>query len=125
MQQPDPQLEQLETSVQEMQWGDVSLEPANTDQELDQELPAEWGTYLDERLAYEAEFDAEVLDPLYEMSEQELDNTLDIPEGNIDINAQGALNELETEIDLDAIALERDTELDLDQQQDLDLDFDR
>src|SRR2546421_7873115 len=108
MQQPDPQeLEQLEQAVQEMQWGDVSLEPEFDNQELDQELPPAWNEYLDERLAYEAEFDAEVLDPLYEMTEEELNATLDVPEGDIDRNAEQALNELDTEIDLNAIAQER------------------
>src|SRR6266567_9521167 len=102
----DPQdLEQLETDVQGMQWENVSLEPDTADvQQLDQELPAEWTT-LAEQPEREEEYTPEELADL-------LDTEPELPEGDIDQNADQALQELD--LDLQEIAQERDLDLDID-----------
>jgi hypothetical protein len=88
----DPQsIEDLENAVQSLQWETVELLPSAEEVEaLDQQLPESWQTFLDQEQA----FDQEVLEPLTSMSEQELNATLDVPEGDIDLNAQQAIDEL-------------------------------
>ncbi len=107
----DPQ--DLDAELQAMQWDTVSLEPDPAEvQQLDQELPAEWTQTLEPEEEYTPD---ELADLLHA--------DLDIPEGDIDQNAQQALNELE--LDRDALAQERDLDLDLDVQQEQDFDFGR
>jgi hypothetical protein len=107
----DPQdIKQLETEIQAIEWENVSLEPDPTEVErLDQELPTEWTHTLEPEL--DAEYTPDELDDL-------LNSDLDIPPGDIDQNAQDALQELD--IDLDAIAQERDLDIDIDIEQDFD-----
>lgn len=113
----DPQeqqtLEQLESDVQAMQWEQVNLAPdAASLEEIEQGLPDEWT-----QLEAEQGFTQEELQSF-------LDAEIDIPEGDIDQNAEQALQELE--IDLDAIAAERDPDLDLNlPEQEHDFDFGR
>ena len=123
----DPQdLEDLENTVQSMQWESVTLEPSAEEvQALDQQLPESWLSEIDQEQA----FDQEVLEPLTSMSEQELNAMLDIPPGDIDLNARLAVQEL----DLDIEAIVRDIEgqeieldsLEIDQEIDLGDDFGR
>ena len=95
-------LDQLESDVQAMQWEEVSLDPNTTSwEEIEKDLPAEWTTELDLREEYSQEELAELLD-----------RPIDVPEGDIDENAEQALQELD--INLDTIAAERDTDLNLD-----------
>jgi hypothetical protein len=93
----DPQnLEDLENTVGSLQWESVSLEPLAEEVEaLDQQLPESWQAFLDQEQAFEQE----VLGPLTSMSEQELNSTLDVPEGDIDLNAQQAVEDLGLDID--------------------------
>src|SRR5215813_5623425 len=100
----DPQnLEELENTVQSMQWDTVALEPSAEEvQALDQQLPDSWLVELEQEQA----FDREVLEPLTTMSDQELNTMLDIPEGDINLNAEQAVQE----IGLDVDALIRDIE---------------
>jgi hypothetical protein len=93
----DPQnLEDLENTVQSLQWESVTLSPqAEEVQALDQQLPESWQAFLDQEQA----FDQEVLEPLTSMSEQELNATLDVPGGDIDLNAQQSIQELGLDID--------------------------
>jgi hypothetical protein len=105
-------LEQLEADLQAMQWEEVSLDPdAASWQDIEQELPVEWT-----ELEAERAFTQEELQAL-------LDAEIDASEGDIDQNAEQALQELE--LDLDALVTERESELDLDlaqpeQERDLD-----
>lgn len=100
----DPQeqtLEQVEAQVQAMQWDKVSLDPDIASwEEIEKDLPVEWA----------------VFDPQEEYSQEELqalfDAPIDAPEGDINHNAEQALQELD--IDPDTLAVERDANLDLD-----------
>jgi hypothetical protein len=111
----DPQeqtLEQLEAHVAAMEWQQVSLDPdAALWKEIEQDLPAEW-TQLELREEYSQEELAAFLDA-----------EIDVPPGDIDRNAQEALQSFD--IDLEAIIQERDTELDVDREPEHDFDFDR
>lgn len=123
----DPQdLEDLENTVQSMQWETVELEPsADEVQALDQQLPESWLAELEQEQA----FGREVLEPLTTMSEQELNSRLDIPEGSIDLNAEQAIEEMGLDVnsilqDIESQEIQMDT-LEIDQGLDLSDDFGR
>jgi hypothetical protein len=91
-------LTELETTVQGMDWKNVSLEPSPEEvQALDRTLPDGWTQTLEQ----EAEFSQEELQAL-------LDAPLDGPEGDIDENARQAISELD--IDVQEIMQELDHE---------------
>src|SRR5262245_57249030 len=123
----DPQnIEDLENTVQSMGWESVTLEPSAEEvQALDQQLPDAWLSEIDREQA----FDREVLEPLTTMSEQELNSMLDIPPGDINLNALQAVQELG--LDVDAIIREIEGQeiqldsLEIDQEIDLGDDFGR
>lgn len=88
--------DELEAALHDMDWEQVSLEPDSREVEaLDQQLPDAWLSSLER----EAAFDREILDPLLTMSDQELQQQLVIPEGDIDQNAHQALAELEFDVE--------------------------
>ena len=92
---------------------------------LDQQLPESWQAFLDQEQA----FDQEVLEPLTSMSEQELNATLDVPEGDIDLNAQQAVEDLGLDIDstirdIEGQEMQLDS-LEIDQEFDHGLDLER
>jgi hypothetical protein len=109
------EFEQLEMDVHAMQWEHVSLEPDPADvQRADQELPAEWTQTLEPE--HDTEYTPDELDDL-------LHSDVELPEGDIDANAEQALDQLD--IDLDAIAQERDFDLEIDIQPEQGFDFGR
>ena len=90
------QVERIQQQADRLTWSSVKSEPSPEQmQALDQELPEEWQATL----ADEQQFDHEVLDPLSEMSDQELHALLDIPPGDIDQNTQQALEELGLDVE--------------------------
>lgn len=88
-------IEQFEADVQAMQWENVSLEPEPGWQDIEQELPEAWTQPLEPELA--EEYSQEELQAF-------LDAPIDTPEGDIDANAEQALQELD--LDLESIAQE-------------------
>jgi hypothetical protein len=82
-QERDP-LDQLEASVEAMQWKHVSLSPEPSEvQALDQQLPAEWTQQLSPEIDRQEEQDQSLLDM-----------PLEVPEGDISQNAAQAMSEL-------------------------------
>lgn len=82
-QERDP-LDQLEASVQAMQWEQVSLSPTPSEvQTLDQQLPAEWTQQLSQDIDRQEAQDRSLLD-----------TSLEVTEGDISQNAAQAMSEL-------------------------------
>ncbi len=114
-----PEIRNLEQQIaQSLQEKPISLVPNPIEvQQFDQELPEAWTQILET----EQEYTPEELQAF-------LQTELEIPEGDIDVNAQQALNELHQEggIDFDTIIHETSEAPDIDLEYDQDVaDVDR
>ena len=109
MQGPNYQdIAQLEQYISSMQWDTVALTPdAQEVRVIDQAVPEEWTQTLEPDL--EAIFELEVLEPLYTKSFQELNEILEISQGDIIENARESIESFHADIDIDAIMQEVET----------------
>ncbi len=101
-------LAQLEQYIGSLQWDAVSLTPDEQEvRVIDQGVPEEWTQTLEPDL--EDLFEKEVLEPLYTKSLQELNEMLEISQGDIIENARESIESFHADIDMNAIMQEVET----------------